>query len=280
MLFKKRYLININYLVFVVIIILIACNPIRKTLREPIKEKGADFLIDNMKKNEIKYSFITLKFSATVKNKNKNTNISGLIRIKKDSVIWISVTPVLGIEAVRILITQDSIKAVNRLEKYYIISNFSKLNKFFDTSFDFDMLQSLITGNDLEYYDNDKFKARVDEGVYKLSTVNRQKIKRYVRQSNEPIRILLQDILLDPSTFKITKVFINEIKENRKYEINYNKFEEVTKQLFPSEIDITISDKEPIKVKLNYSKINIDSKAVFPFKIPEGYNNYELRITN
>ncbi|HAR20844.1 MAG TPA: DUF4292 domain-containing protein, partial [Cytophagales bacterium] len=39
------------------------------------------------------------------------------IRIRKDSVIWISVNPALGIEVVRALITKDSIFVIDKIHK-------------------------------------------------------------------------------------------------------------------------------------------------------------------
>src|SRR5688572_33166959 len=42
------------------------------------------------------------------------------IRIKKDSVIWISMVPGLGIEAIRARITPDTIQIINRLQRQYI----------------------------------------------------------------------------------------------------------------------------------------------------------------
>ena len=62
------------------------------------------------------------------------------------------------------------------------------------------MIESLVTGNDLDYYDIDKFKARIENREYKLTTVNRQKIKKFVRRSSDYVKILLQDIWLDPET--------------------------------------------------------------------------------
>ena len=37
----------------------------------------------------------------------------------RDSAIWLSISPLLGIEAVRVLLTKDSVKALDRLNNIY-----------------------------------------------------------------------------------------------------------------------------------------------------------------
>src|SRR5688572_8544952 len=54
------------------------------------------------------------------------------IRIKKDSVIWVSVVPALGIEVARVRITPDTIQILDRLHKEYLAGNFSLLHKRFN----------------------------------------------------------------------------------------------------------------------------------------------------
>src|SRR5215204_4379643 len=69
------------------------------------------------------------------------------IRIKKDSVIWISMVPGLGIEAARIRITPDTIQILNRLQRQYIAGNFSMLKNKFNIAASFEMLQAMLLGN-------------------------------------------------------------------------------------------------------------------------------------
>ena len=61
--------------------------------------------------------------SGTVFVNEKAIPLNANIRMQKDSVIWISATALLGIEAVRLLITPDSFKMINRLisEEYFTL---------------------------------------------------------------------------------------------------------------------------------------------------------------
>jgi hypothetical protein len=257
-----------------------SCTTIRKTLREPLKERGADYLFENLKRNEVKYKWLSAKFSAVIDYEGKKNSFNGILRVRNDSAIWISITPALGIEAARLLISNDSIKLINRFNKTYIKGDYDFINTILNTGFDFDMIESLLTGNDFAYYDIDKFKAKIDNGEYKLTTVNRQKIKRYVRRSREFTRILLQDIWLNPDNFKITRTSINEIKENRKLDVEYSGFTKIGNQVFPEKIEFKLADKNPIRFTVKYSKITFGEPQSFPFRIPEGYEKMIKHKTN
>src|SRR4026208_2558948 len=50
-------------------------------------------------------------------SRGKNNDFNAFIRIRKDSVIWVSINAALGIEAFRIMITPDSVKVLNKIDK-------------------------------------------------------------------------------------------------------------------------------------------------------------------
>ncbi|HPT09445.1 MAG TPA: DUF4292 domain-containing protein, partial [Bacteroidales bacterium] len=90
------------------------CNPTRKVMVAPIREEGVDYIFSKLKENELKYEWFSAKFSAEYHNNGKDNSFNGQIRVRKDSLIWITLTPMLGIEAVRLMISQDSVKLMNR----------------------------------------------------------------------------------------------------------------------------------------------------------------------
>ncbi len=256
---------------FLLLLVLSSCSSIRHALKEPLKEKGVDYLFNNLHKNELQYKWLSAKFFATIEFNDKKSSFNGILRILNDSIIWVSVTPALGIEAARLYITHDSVKTINRIDKTFIKSDYDFINTWLGTDFDFEMVESLLTGNDFTYYDNDKFKARIDNREYNLTTFNRMKIKKYVRKSKENLRVLLQDIWLDPETFKITRTNVREIKDNRKLNVTYSDFRGINNQISCNKIIFEVQDKNPIKITVKYSKITLDEPQTFPFKIPAGY---------
>ncbi|MFA4853044.1 MAG: DUF4292 domain-containing protein [Bacteroidales bacterium] len=266
---------NTLFLCILSLIILVwafACNPQKKIIKEPIKDKGADYLFEQLKKNEFRFDRLTVKFSADVSYNENNNSFNGNLRIRKDSAIWVSISPALGIEAARILITTDSVKFLNRLEATYFCGDFKYINKLLKTNLDFDMLQSLLVGTDFSYYENDVFKASVDGKQYLLSTVGRRKLKKHLKNTDDSLRILMQDIWLDPDNYKISKVHIKELKENRKLDVEYSEYEKVDNLLFPNKMEyVIINDKDKIEIKMENSKVLTSGSIQFPFNVSSKY---------
>lgn len=47
-------------------------------------------------------------------------DISGVLRMRRDSAVWISASAMMGMESLRTLITQDSVVMVNRMDQTYL----------------------------------------------------------------------------------------------------------------------------------------------------------------
>jgi hypothetical protein len=249
-----------------------SCNTQKQAIKAPIKEEGADYLFAKLKENELKYNWFTAKFSAEYKNKDNKNSFSGQIRIRKDSLIWLSFSAVIGIEILRIKISQDSVEFMNRINNTYFTGDYDYVNKFLNTNIDYDIIQSFLTGNDLSFYESGKFKASLDREEYKLSTAARMKLKKYFRDSHEKQRVLIQNIWIDPETFKITQADVKELTDpNNKLEANYSLFDHIGNQFFPKEMTFDITADNNIHVEVSFNKIITDVPQQFPFKVPQSY---------
>ena len=265
------------YLYFFLLLLISGCASNKKAIREPLKEQGAEYLINKLKSNELKFNTLSAKFSATYYRDRKKTNISGQLRIKRDSIIWISLTPMLGIEMARFMLTPDSIKYLNRINTIFLLKDFKYINQMLNKTLDFDMAQAFLTGNDFSLYENNSFRASIDNHLYKLSTSNRRKLKRFVRRSEEEISIPLQSIWLDPEQFKITRVILMEAERgSRKFSADYSGFELLNKQQIPHSLDYRIeTDKDKVRIKIDFSKIQLNNDISFPFTIPDSYTKVD-----
>ncbi len=252
---------------------MMACTGSRKAVREPIREQGAQFLTSKLKEHELKFNQFSARFNATYTVNRKKTTVSGSIRIYHDSIIWIAITPALGLEAVRFMLTPDSIKYLNRLNNTYLVRDFTYINQLINNTLDFDMAQSFLLGNDFSLYDSNSFKASVENQQYKLNTENRRKIRRFVRHNEADISIPLQSIWLDPESFKVTRVLLKEADRNsRKFQATYTDFKEVDGKRIPSGLDFKVETEEKkIGIRIAYSKIQIDQVLTYPFRIPDNY---------
>ncbi len=233
-------------------------------------ENTTDSIFEKMNQNQFHYDWLSAKFSADYEVDNNNTSFSGQIRIQKDSVIWISISK-FSIDIARLLITQDSVQFINWTDNSYFKTDFNYINRFVNNAVDFDMLQAFFVGNDFKYYENNKFKTYFDGMQYHLTTVNRHKLKKYIKNENDKLKILVQTILIDPVTFKINDLTVKEVKANNKLNANYGNYENIKGQLFPHKLNVLISAEKEIKINIVFSRVNVDEPLNFPFRIPGSY---------
>jgi len=146
------------YIFLLVLISLFACKSRQKTVTTDfgrIKHISDKNLIDSLEKNEFQFNVLSAKASIKVVD-DKETSFKAHIRVKKDSAIWVSITPLLGIEMARVLITKDSVMFLNRIDKQYFVGTFDYINNKFGTDLDYQMLEAVIVGNSIEFEKEEK----------------------------------------------------------------------------------------------------------------------------
>lgn len=262
-------------------LILFSCKTTKKiTLNHGkciLEPRTTRFLTKQLKENELKFDKLNAKLSVEATIDSSSNSFSVTLRIKRDSVIWMSISK-LGIEGARVLITKDSVKFINRIKSQYFKGDFSYISKLLNTDLDFEMLQSLLVGNSVEFYDEDeKIKPGTQDCEYLLGTVRKRKIKRVVDKGKEQ-KDPLQAIYLNSDKFKITRIVFYEFNPERSFDAKYDNYTQIdSTQLFPQKITYNIKAQKNVLIEINYSKIVFNEEQSFPFKIPESYEpiNYK-----
>ena len=185
-----------------------------------------------------------------------------------------SFSPALGIEAARVLLTNDSVKFMNRLNKTYFIGKYDLIDSLLNTTIDYSILQAMMVGNDLAQYDINKFKSSIDGGLYRITIQERKKIKNYLRQDEIDSKVLIQQIWLDPENFKMRRVDLKELNgDNKKLVVYYDEYEMYNGQLFPTRLYITISSQKQINIDVKFIKAEMDVPLKFNYRIPSKYES-------
>jgi len=250
-----------------------SCTSYRKIIKEPLKAYGTEHLLEEMQAREINAPYISARFSAEMHRNKEKLSFNGQLRMKKDSIIWITISPALGIEMGRMVLTNDSIKWMNRLESNYLLGSMEQFASMVHPILGFDLLQAMILGNDLTLYDNSQFRGSIDNREYKLSVMNRRSLKKQLRADEAPETIPVQHIWLDPETFRITRVTIRDFQDKEaKIDVEYQRFTEANGFLFPSHQIFDINGAgNKIKVIVSFSRIDTPETSNFPFTIPDKY---------
>ncbi len=262
---------------FILSLIGSACRSVRPVAAEvpvPVKTKGslvAD-VFDSLLTRQFDYEWLTAKAQVDYTDKSGETNSFDInLRMRKDSVIWISITPLLGIEAARVLISRDSVVLLDRVHKEYTVRDYAFLGDMLRTPVNFDMIQAVVLGNYFTYQRNDKIRSYYEEEPYAiLSTLNKRQARRAMEEK-DPSTSVIQDFWID-GNYRIIKSKITDQKLDRWVEASYSNFTVVNNRLFPQNIVVTFFATTPVIMKVVYSKVMNESTLTMPFTIPEKYD--------
>jgi len=262
---------------FAIGIFLFSCKVQEKEnvkVRVRVKHRSPKFLVKKLKENEFRFNTISAKSKTTIiDSSGKKTSFKTHIRIKKDSAIWLSITPLLGIEMARVLITKDSIKFLNRANKEYFLGDFGYLNKLFGTDLDYQMLEALLIGNSLDFDEKEKLHSRVDRKRerYFLSTEKKRKVTMELKKEKEKIKKQAQVLWLNPVTFKITQLLLSSPETKRSLTGKFSDYREIEEQLLPYKLHFVLKSNTTSEIDVEYSKFSIGKLLSFPFKISSKY---------
>jgi len=201
-------------------------------------------------------------FSAKVKvhyegSDGKNSTVNAFIRLQKDKIIWITIPGLLG-EAFRGIITPDSVKVLNKMEKEYQLRSVSYLQNITHLPFDFNTLQSIILGNPIYLDSNILYYSKDPQGVSLLS-IGRD-FRNYVTLNNNDL------------TIKHSKLDDVDQMKARSYDITYGDYERVDTILFSTYRKISGVEKSRLDVEIEFKNIHFNDNLDFPFSIPKNYN--------
>ena len=271
---KKTYIFRFLILISVIFIFLSFSNDKPKKMRNYGSKKLYRLVSDNY----LDYNTLSIKSGIKIEFNGKNYSLKGNFRLRKDSLIWINLNHASGLPVLRAIITPDSIKYLDKINKKYYSGEYEKTAKALKINLNFKSLQSLLTNELISVSDNRKpsrifgdYKSYIDSNTYVLQNVRNRKIKKFHKKNKSNI-LLLEQIHIRPCVFKIEKFEVEEIKTKKKLTIEYYKFTKIDSTLFPKRVDFTVkSDSSLTVINMKYSRIKVNSKNKYNFRIPKKY---------
>ena len=213
-----------------------------------IPPKNAKDLIAKVYSKNKSPEWLALKGKVNLMLEKDNEVSLGIsIRVRKDSLIWASVTAPFGIELFRAVITKDSIYYINRTNKTYFLKPIAHISKIIKTDIAFNEIQEMI-----------------------MATPKIVKKKYSFNKNNDDFLLSTQDDIYTISNFyRIRKGVL--IDEGNSLIYTYSNFS--FENDFPEQLEILVksSSENPFNLKLNYSKVFFDQQQQTPFKIPSSY---------
>jgi len=209
---------------------------------------------------EIDFEYFHGKARVNIKDDKKERDVKATIRIRKDSVIWMTFS-VIGVQGGKALINRDSITVVSNVDKEYYVFDYGELSKRFNFPINYDVVQAAMLGN-LIKQKNDTDQISTDMSFNVLEQ----------KEGSITIRNFI-----NVATTKIEKVELTESNTSNTMMINYRNFQAVSDKIFPFEGVISLFYKTAAgvlntSIQFEYNKAEVGDKELkFPFNIPRKY---------
>jgi hypothetical protein len=187
-----------------------------------------------------------------------NNEFTAFIHIKKDSLIWIKVNALLGIEAFRMVITRDSVKILDKFKKIARLRSVSFLQQEIHLPVDFNTLQDLLIGNPVFLDTSNVLFYKKEQAGLSLLCAGAL-FKNY--------------ITLNPgdNTLKHSKLDDADPMRARTCDLTYGEYELRDNFHFSTYRKISVAEKSKLDIELNYNQFSFNEPLSFSFSIPKNY---------
>ncbi len=206
----------------------------------------------------IEFSTFSGKAKMHYEGKGQKQEFTTNFRIKKDQIIWASVTALGGIvQVARVYITPDSIKLINYLEKQLMTMPLSEASKVLPVPADFSTLQNLIIGNVL------RPDGRLTDATDFGGTLSIQAEEKD----------LTQQVTYNKADSTIRSLQLRSADQNGPAGmVQYGNYENVNNQKFSTSRAINVINAgEQYYLDMNFNNVEFDKNLDYPFSIPKNY---------
>ena len=249
--------------------IISSCSSSKKITGSKIKEMSANRLMREINANSFDFESLQAKVGIKVETEDNAFNLKGQLKMKKDSILWASITLPLGLEVARIKVTADSIFFINKSNKSYLAEQSESFNYLQNINADINTIQSVFTGN--IFLINKKSDNNVFIKDNKYNLLSEENIT-FINNKYKKNFTINKNIIIDPTLFRITKYeIINNEDSNYGLTIDYSDFIEIRGKYLPSIIKINISTEEKMYITITYSNISTNNNTQYNFSIPKKY---------
>lgn len=277
-----EYVFRFSFFVLLFSILFFSCRTSKKITTTPspalTSEMTFNQVMDSMLKNIPSFAALTAKGDIEFNSSGNSVSFSFHLRMKRDSAIWLSISPLLGIEAVRILLTRDSVKALDRLNNTYYSDGYNAVSLLANANLNFSLLQSLVMAGYFPSPGSDTLRSLYTENPdYLLTTVEK---KNKLRSEEESATLpFAWDIWISPANHRVHKMNIAEPVNKKNVSVDYDDFRDTGAGVIPFRQDVNLIDdarQKSARVIISFAKVNAVSAVELPFNIPQRFEHKRL----
>ena len=281
----------------------------QKTTTATLPERPAIELMAELEQRDNDWTTLGLRLESTASAMGQTGTFTLNVRMARDSVIWMSISPALGVEAARVLLTPDSVQVMSKLpgNRFVFQGNYEMLEEAIQAPVNFQLVQDLLVGDPLLMNPSDEdYLSNIDGDRYVLTSKYRRHVRKLVGSDDKELvpmdslsivlpdkkaeRLLekaekkaekkddISDALwvkrywLDGKTYDPVLDVIDDLLLSRSIRVERSDFEDTDMGRLPSRVRMTAQSPDGLFDALIYTKRRRGGRAYdFPFNIPEDF---------
>lgn len=267
MVFKTEFMRVIISLVIVILIVGAGCKPKKLLIEETAGRTTMNEFKRQWEKVVRDFHSVSLRFSAKVAMDEERYNLTGSMRIRMDSILWISARSTIGLEMFRLMANKDSIWIYSRLLHFEDSGSWGDMAKYIGYPVGFNTVQDVLTGS-ISGKNN-------DNNWLKGYTISNQQsgLKMIAPDTEIKVKAEKNGRFLSAYTVSGSPLVV---KENRlrpttglwKFIALYEEYQEVGGFLFPLRYSIEAMDQtNTMDGIIRYSMVQMNTDLKFPFRM-------------
>jgi hypothetical protein len=238
----------------------------KENLYDGLSEKKFNQLLESSSP-ELFSTLEIARFNASYSSLKETKNFKGYIRLQKDSVFMLSVSPLLGIELFRLRATNDSVGYIDRYYKSYSINDLSFFERKYRIPGNFDVLQSILLASN-----NTLSSSTPDRKVFS-ETKEFYRYDYFFDEDNSRYSIEF----FYSKSLKLNRILLTDFSNNSTVSVDYKSyFNEPGLQNIPQFLRITlVQSKTMATLELDFKKAELNKTLNFPFTISDNYTRID-----
>ena len=259
-------------LCFAILLLTTTCKT-KQTIGQRPSEYDQKTLLSTLQEQAFSYKTLSARLYMNVETKEKSFSSRIELKAVQDSVIHLSVQPLLGFEAFRIEFNQDSLRVLDRLNKQYIAESYDKLKASFPVDLKFYNIQALLTNR--LFLPNKRELSAKDYTLFTLipTLPNLSRIKTV---SKGGLRCTFD---IDHTNPNIHQVYMEEPTNGYTLAWKYADFKAYDHTFFPETMEISIAkeNKSIGNMRLSISRLQRNIPLRTEFYVSPKYKRMQLR---
>ena len=213
--------------------------------------------MESLVPSKTNYDYLQAKAKIVLEeNSGKITRGNLQVRAKKDSLIWFSLSPGLGVEAIRGLLSQDKIKLLNRLGGEDLDLSYAEFEQRYRINLSLTLVQNILWGDS-------PFEPSFEDRLVRVGK------KFEVTQVRNKVRYFSQ---VDSRLGKVTSLSSTSINGAGSLLASFDDYQNLNGTIFPLEVLFKVSmgevpNAQNIRIYISWTAVEPNVNPItFPFR--------------